>query len=343
MFNPRVAIHTGPAVVETVDDVVSLVGEARNVAVRLKDAAEPGQVLITAATRRLLRAEVESTSLGPRKLKGVTQPVEVFLVKSVGDHLSAMEAAEHAGFTPLLGRDLEVSLLKDRWEQAQEGVGQVVLISGEPGLGKSRLVHTIKQFVRGQAGETGRSAPRRPPSAASSDPRPREGSPVIDWRCSPHYQNTSLHPIRDYFERCLGFAPADPAAARFDRLLRHLADHALDRPEVVPLFGSLLSLPPDDRFPSLGLPSIREREETFQALCEWLRAYSERQPALFVVEDLHWSDASTLEFLGRFLAEGQYDRILDPPHVPARVSAHVAGGRAPDDAGSEPPHAAAGG
>ena len=309
-FNPRVGIHTGPAVVETVDDVVSLVGEARNVAVRLVDGAEPCQVLITAATLRLQRGDVESTSLGPRKLKGVTQPVEVFLVKSVGDQLSAMEAAEQAGFTPLLGRDHEVSLLKDRWEQAQEGVGQVVLIIGEPGLGKSRLVHTIKQFVRGQAGETDRSAPTRSPRAASSDPRPREGSPVIDWRCSPHYQNTSLHPIREYFERCLGFAPADPAAARFDRLLRHLADHALDRPDVVPLFGSLLSLPPDERFPPLGLPSIREREETFQALCEWLRAYSERQTALFVVEDLHWSDASTLEFLGRFLAEGQYDRIL---------------------------------
>ena len=127
-------------------------------AVRLADAAEPGQVLITAATRRLIRGEVESTSLGPRKLKGVTQPVEVFVVQSVGDQQSVMEAAEHAGFTPLLGRDHEVSLLKDRWEQAQEGTGQVVLIIGEPGLGKSRLVHTIKQYVRGQAGEHGGSA-----------------------------------------------------------------------------------------------------------------------------------------------------------------------------------------
>ncbi len=309
-FNPRVAIHTGPAVVETVDEVVSLVGEAHSVAVRLADVAEPGQVLLTAATRRLIRGDVESTSLGHRKLKGVTQPVEVLLLQSVGDQLNVMEAAEHAGFTPMLGRDHEVSLLKDRWEQAQEGTGQVVLIIGEPGLGKSRLVHTIKQYVRGHAGEPGGSAAARAGRPGSGDPKPREASPVIGWRCSPHYQNTSLHPIRDFFERLVGVGPSDPPPARFDRLVRHLAEYALDRPDIVPLFASLLSLPPDERFPPLGLPSIREREETFQAMCEWLRAYSERRPVLFVVEDLHWIDASTLEFLGRFLAEGQYDRVL---------------------------------
>ncbi len=309
-FNPRVGIHTGPAVVESGEDAVSLIGEARNVAVRLEEVTEPGQVLITAATRRLIRGHFDGTSLGHKKIKGVPQPVEVYLVQAVGEDRNVMEAAEHAGLTPLLGRDHEVSLLKDRWEQAQDGMGQVVLITGEPGLGKSRLVHTIKQFVRGQAGEPGGAAASPEARSSPAGARSREGSPVIGWRCSPHYQNSGLHPVGDYFERSLGFGHDDSPRTRYDRLVRHLGDYGLDRPDVVPLFASLVSLPPDDRFPPLGLPPVREREETFRALREWLRAYSERRPVLFVVEDLHWIDASTLEFLAQFVAEGQYDRVL---------------------------------
>ena len=157
-FNPWVGIHTGSAVAETGENAVSLVGEARNVAVRLQDVAEPGQVLITAATRRLIRGGFDGTSVGLKKIKGVTQPVELFLVRAVGEDRNVIEAAEGVRLTPLLGRDHEISLLKDRWEQAQEGMGHVVLISGEPGLGKSRLVHSIKQYVREQARESGGGA-----------------------------------------------------------------------------------------------------------------------------------------------------------------------------------------
>ena len=151
-LNLWVGIHTGLAVVETGEHAVSLVGEARNVAVRLENVAEPGQIVITAATDRLIRGHFDCTSLGHRKIKGVSQPVELFLVQGLGEDLNPIEVAERAGLTPLTGRDHEISLLKDRWEQAQEGMGQVVLIIGEPGLGKSRLVHTIKQHVREQAG-----------------------------------------------------------------------------------------------------------------------------------------------------------------------------------------------
>jgi serine/threonine protein kinase/predicted ATPase len=294
-LKPWVAIHTGPAVVEAGEDSVSLVGEARNVAVRLEDFASSGQVVVTAATHRLSRGHFDFESLGYHKIKGVPHPVELFLVQGLSEDRNPIELAERVGLTPLTGRDHEFSLLKERWEQAQEGMGQVVLLIGEPGLGKSRLVYTIKQHVVEQADD---------PDATA------QVSAVIEWRCSPHFQNTGLYPVVDFFDRFLGFNRNEAPASRFDRLVRHLREYGLARPDAVPLFASLLSLPPDSRFPPLGLPPVREREESFRAIGEWVRAYSEHRPVLFIIEDLHWVDASTLEFLAQFLAEGLHDRVL---------------------------------
>jgi class 3 adenylate cyclase/predicted ATPase len=287
-----VGIHTGPAVVESKDDGVSLVGEARNVAVRLEDVAAPGRVTCSDATHRLLRGHFDCAGLGPRKIKGVAQPVEFFWVRGLGETRSAIEALGPAGLTPLTGRDHEVSLLKDRWEQAQEGMGQVLLLVGEPGLGKSRLVHTLKEHVLGRTTEGEADAP------------------VIEWRCSPHFQNTGLHPAIDFYERALGLGREEPPEARFDRLVRRLEAYDLARPETVPLWAALLSLPTTERYPPPVLSPARHRDETFRAMLEWLHVRAARRPVLFVVEDLHWVDASTLEFLGQFLAEGLHDRIL---------------------------------
>jgi tetratricopeptide (TPR) repeat protein len=204
---------------------------------------------------------------------------------------SIFDASAPAVLTPLTGRDSEVDLLADRWEQTQEGTGQVVLVVGEPGVGKSRLVYTIKELVLSQAG-------------------PSPTSPVIEWRCSQYFQNSGLHPVADYLKHFLGFENETSPTTRFDRLARHLEEYGLGRPELVALFAKLLFLPLDERFPTPGLTPVREREETFRALREWLQACSRRQPLLFVIEDVHWMDASSLEFLGQFIAEGLHERIL---------------------------------
>ncbi len=207
--------------------------------------------------------------------------------------------------TPLIGRDAEFSLLKDRWDRAQEGVGQVVLVLGEPGLGKSRLVHTITQLVREAV-----STASWPATADSTGTMPIDQNAfIIELRCSQHFQNSELYPVSDFMERFLGFAHDQSPTARFDLLARHLEDYDLGS-ESLGLFAKLLFLPPGERYLAAGLTPAREREETFRMLRQWLGAHAAKRPVLFVVEDLHWSDASTLEFLGQFIGEGPHERIL---------------------------------
>jgi serine/threonine protein kinase/predicted ATPase len=291
-LKPWVGIHTGPAIVEAGEDAVSVVGDARNVAVRLDDVAERGGVVVTATTHRLIRGHFDCASVGHRKVKGIAQPLELFVLQGIAEEQSPIEVATRAELSPLTGRDHEVSLLKDRWEQAQEGMGQVVLLIGEPGLGKSRLVQTLKEHVRGQSVQ-------------------REfDSPVVEWRCSPQFLNTALYPAINFYERALGFGREEPPQARFDRLLHWLEQYNLARSETVPLWASLLSLPCPERYPAMPSSPVQKREDTFRAMLEWLHTRAARQPVLFVVEDLHWVDASTLEFLGQYLAEGLHDSIL---------------------------------
>ena len=133
---------------------------------------------------------------------------------------------------------------------------------------------------------------------------------VIQWRCSEDFRNSELSPVTDYLERLIDAKREPDPADQFERLAQHLEDYGLGRQEIVALFAKLLLLPADERYPEFALTPAREREETFGALREWVLACSRRHPVLFIVEDLHWIDASSLEFLKHFISEGPHDRIL---------------------------------
>jgi serine phosphatase RsbU (regulator of sigma subunit)/predicted ATPase len=223
---------------------------------------------------------------------GGTERAESASVTSQGQE-QEFDAAASVAVSPLIGRDAELRLLEDRWEQAQEGQSQIVLVLGEAGLGKSRLVRTVVSLIR-----------ENPVSVDQPQ------SQVVEWRCAEHFQNSELHPVSDFMNRFLGFGANDSPSVRFERLARHLEDYGLNSPESVGLVAKLLFLPEDDRYLASGLTPAREREETFRAVRQWLDACAAKRPTLFIIEDLHWGDASTLEFLGQLIEGGQSGRIL---------------------------------
>ena len=275
----RAAVHSGLAVVtEAPDGSLTVIGDVTAGVARLDPLFVGSDVLITEATRRLVDGYFECEAAGEVKLRsdGVSSSVHRVVSERIAHN--RVDAADPARLTPLIGRDREVGLLRERWELAAEGHGHVVLLVADPGLGKSRLVRDIREHVA---------------SAGT----------VIAWHGSAAHQNSPLYPIVEYWERVLGFdREADPDR-RLDRLIRRLRDDGLDDAEHVALFAGMLSLPGSGRLPALNLSPDRLKERIRESLIEWLRLRAEKQSVLFVVEDLHWVDPSTLDVLGRVVEQ----------------------------------------
>jgi hypothetical protein len=188
------------------------------------------------------------------------------------EEVDAAEFEPAAGVYPLVGRDEEVGLLRRAWQQTkEEGHGQVVFVRGEPGIGKSALVDTLRRAVRA------------------------EGLTRITFRSSPYHANSALYPVAEHWKRLAGWLPEDDNAARLGKLENSLAPYRLPREEAAPLIASLLSLPLDDRYPRLGLTPEQLKERTEDALIALSLEEAERQPLLEVWEDVHWADQSTLD------------------------------------------------
>jgi predicted ATPase len=242
--------------------------------------------VISTVTSRLVEGLFACRSLGPQPLKGISAPVEVYQVLAESGIQSRFEVAVRVGLTPLIGREHEVGLLQERWTRATQGAGQVILLSGEAGIGKSRLVQTLKEQVMA------------------------EGATRIEFRCSPYHQNSAFYPIIDHLQRLLQFAPQDAPQAKLDKLTQRLTHYRFPQADTLPLLAVLLSLPHPEDAPPITLSPQKQKQKTQEALVAWLVEEAEKAPVFCAWEDLHWADPSTLEVLTLFLDQVPTTRLL---------------------------------
>ena len=270
----RIAVATGLVVVGDLGGAGALreqtvVGDTPNLAARLQALAEPGTVVVAASTRRLLGDRFRLRDLGLHQVKGISEPVAAWAV----DGISASESRFEAGLTDFIGRKSELDFLLERQRLAWKGEGQIVLISGEPGIGKSRLTAALEEAI-------------------ADEPHTN-----LRYQCSPYHSNSALYPFIAQLERAAGFKADDTSVQRLDKLEALLAIAGSRVQDTAPLFAALLSIPFGDRYPQLVLNPAQQRRRTFAALLDQFENLARQKPILLVFEDAHWADATSLELL----------------------------------------------
>jgi TOMM system kinase/cyclase fusion protein len=286
----RVGIHTGLVVVGEIGSGARheqlALGETPNLAARLQASAEPDTVVISAATHRLIERWFTCRDLGLQPAKGVAMPLRVYRVLNEREAVPRGFEAASTGLTALVGRGQEVGLLLERWEQVKDGFGQVALLSGEAGIGKSRLLRELRERVANE--------------------------PQIRWecRCSPYHQESALYPVIELFQRALEFARDDQPEDKLRKIEDGLRRHGLSDPEAVSLWAALLSVPLPAASPPLNMTPQRQKQKTLEAVLGLLVALATHQPVLVLVEDLHWIDPSTLELLNVVVEQAPTIRVL---------------------------------
>ena len=286
----RIGIHTGPVVIGQMGggsrhEQLAL-GETPNVAARVQGKAEPDEVVISVATQRLVAGLFETEDRGLHELKGISTPQMLYRVTAESLVQSRFEAAVQSGLTPLVGREDELAFLHQRWTQAQTGNGQAVLVSGEPGIGKSRLMQELRQRIAS------------------------EESTHIAFQCSPYHQNSALYPVTAHLQRLLQFVPHDTPNTKLDKLQHLLGRYRFPQAHTLPLLAALLSLPHPEGVPPLTVSPQKQKEQLQAALVAWFIEETEKQPVYTAWEDLHWADPSTLEVLALLLTQVPTTRLL---------------------------------
>ena len=274
----RVGIATGLVVAgdivgESTTEHDAAVGETPNLAARLQSIAEPNSVVIAVSTKALLSGLFECEDLGRHELKGIAAPVQAWRVVRARVTESRFEASGGARLTPMVGREEEIQLFARRWERAKEGKGQVILVSGEPGIGKSRTLQTLRE-------------------------RAKAGPHIyLGFQCSAYYTNTAFYPFIEQFERTERLDRESSSEGRLQKLEAVLARTTDAVEKVAPLFAAVLSIPVGDRYPPLDLTPQRQKIETVAALVDHFIGLSRKQPVLIVFEDAQWMDPTSHEVL----------------------------------------------
>ena len=264
----------------------SVFGETPNLAARLQALATPNQLIIDPVTKRLVGHEFEFADLGALSLKGFDTPVQVWQVLRARLSASRFESYRDSHLTNFVGREQELALLVGRWREAIGGEGQVVLLCGEAGIGKSRLTHSLCDRLAGEQYQT------------------------IQFHCSPYHINTALYPAINFLRQAAGLASQDSAQAQLEKLDVLARESGIENQDTVSLLADLLSIRGDDRYPTVNVSSETRKDMTLEALVHHLQGLAARCPVVFIVEDAHWLDPTTLDLLTRIIDRIRQMRVL---------------------------------
>jgi predicted ATPase/class 3 adenylate cyclase/DNA-binding winged helix-turn-helix (wHTH) protein len=315
-FTVQVGIHTGITVISTMGSgdrrVQPALGDTSHIAAQLASLAALNTVVVSPATLQLIEGYFVCRALGVHIPDHAAESLMLYQVCQESQTQSRLEVALATGLTPFVGREHEVGLLHERWAQSKAGRGQVVVLSGEAGIGKSRLVQVLHEHIAGDV------------------------YTKLEWRCSPYAQQSPLYAVIEQVQRWLQGHEDDTPQGKLRKLEEALEAAGFVLEEVVPLFAALCSLPLPERYPPLNLTPQRQKQQTLAAVLAWLLKEAERQPVFLVLEDLHWVDPSTLELLNLLIDQVPLARLLivltcrpdfTPPWAVRSHVTHIAIGR----------------